>query len=88
VNVTLILVILLALLLTGTPISIALGMTVLTFLVLLSSFSIDTVDIVSQRLFTGLESFAIMAVPFFVLSGSFPPMAASRAESSVSRWRW
>src|SRR5258708_2003916 len=58
-------------LLTGTPISIALGMTVLTFLALFSSFSIDTVDIVSQRLFTGLESFAIMAVPFFVLSGSF-----------------
>ncbi|HKB82484.1 MAG TPA: TRAP transporter large permease subunit [Burkholderiales bacterium] len=70
-NVTLILAILLAMLLTGTPISIALGMTVLTFLALFSSFSIDTVDIVSQRLFTGLESFAIMAVPFFVLSGSF-----------------
>ena len=70
-NVTLILVILLVLLLTGTPISIALGMTVLTFLALFSSFSIDTVDIVSQRLFTGLESFAIMAVPFFVLSGTF-----------------
>src|SRR5258708_10226402 len=46
-------------------------MTVLTFLALFSSFSIDTVDIVSQRLFTGLESFAIMAVSFFVLSGSF-----------------
>ena len=49
-NVTLILVIFLALLLTGTPISIALGMTVLTFLALFSSLSIDTVDIVSQRL--------------------------------------
>ncbi|HEX4985116.1 MAG TPA: TRAP transporter large permease subunit [Burkholderiales bacterium] len=70
-NVMLILVILIALLLTGTPISIALGMTVLAFLALFSSFSLDTVDIVSQRLFTGLESFAIMAVPFFVLSGSF-----------------
>ena len=69
-NVTLILLILLLLLLTGTPISIALGMTVLTFLVLFSSFALDTVDIVSQRLFTGLESFAIMAVPFFVLSGT------------------
>jgi len=69
-NVTLILLILLLLLLTGTPISIALGMTVLTFLTLFSSFALDTVDIVSQRLFTGLESFAIMAVPFFVLSGT------------------
>lgn len=67
----LILVILLLLLLTGTPISIALGMTVLTFLALFSSLSLDTVDIISQRLFTGLESFAIMAVPFFILSGVF-----------------
>jgi C4-dicarboxylate transporter, DctM subunit len=63
--------ILLVLLLTGTPISIALGMTVLTFIVLFSSFSLETVDVVSQRLFTGLESFAIMAVPFFILSGAF-----------------
>lgn len=63
--------ILLLLLLTGTPISIALGMTVLTFLLGFSSFSMDTVNIISQRLFTGLESFAIMAVPFFVLSGQF-----------------
>lgn len=63
--------ILLLLLLTGTPISIALGMTVLVFLMGFSSFSMDTVNIISQRLFTGLESFAIMAVPFFVLSGQF-----------------
>ncbi|HWQ37659.1 MAG TPA: TRAP transporter large permease subunit [Burkholderiales bacterium] len=63
--------ILIVLLLTGTPISIALGMTVLTFLVLFSSFSLETVDVISQRLFTGLESFAIMAVPFFILSGAF-----------------
>ncbi len=63
--------ILLALLATGTPISIALGLTVLAFLAGFSSFSMETVDIVSQRLFTGLESFAIMAIPFFVLAGAF-----------------
>ncbi|MEX0959743.1 MAG: TRAP transporter large permease subunit [Burkholderiales bacterium] len=67
----LILTILLVLLLTGTPISIALGMTVLTFLVLFASFSMAMVDVLSQRLFTGLESFAIMAVPFFILAGVF-----------------
>ncbi len=66
-----ILLLLLLLLLTGTPISIALGLTVLVYLVGFSSFSMETVDIVSQRLFTGLESFAIMAVPFFVLAGAF-----------------
>jgi len=58
-------------LITGTPISIALGMTVMTFLVFFSSFDMTTVNIISQRLFTGLESFAIMAVPFFVLAGAF-----------------
>ncbi|MGC2047387.1 MAG: TRAP transporter large permease subunit [Gallionella sp.] len=63
--------ILLLLLITSTPISIALGMTVLVFLLGFSSLSFETVNIISQRLFTGLESFAIMAVPFFVLSGQF-----------------
>jgi C4-dicarboxylate transporter DctM subunit len=63
--------ILLVLLATGTPISIALGLTVLAFLVGFSDFSMETVDIVSQRLFTGLESFALMAIPFFVLAGAF-----------------
>jgi len=63
--------ILLILLLTSTPISIALGTTVLIYLLGFSSFSMSTVNIISQRLFTGLESFSIMAVPFFVLSGQF-----------------
>lgn len=67
----LIMVILALMLATGTPISIALGMTVLVFMLFFSSFDMMTVNIISQRLFTGLESFAIMAVPFFVLAGAF-----------------
>lgn len=63
--------ILLTLLLTSTPISIALGSTVLIYLLGFSSFSFTTVNIISQRLFTGLESFSIMAIPFFVLAGQF-----------------
>jgi C4-dicarboxylate transporter DctM subunit len=63
--------ILLVLLATGTPISIALGLTVLVFLVGFSDFSLDTADIVSQKLFTGIESFSIMAIPFFILAGTF-----------------
>jgi C4-dicarboxylate transporter, DctM subunit len=70
-TVLIILAILLLLLLTGTPISIALGLTVLVYMVGFSDFSLETVDIISQRLFTGLESFAIMAVPFFILAGAF-----------------
>jgi len=67
----LIMTILVLMLITGTPISIALGMTVLVFMLFFSSFDMMTVNIISQRLFTGLESFSIMAVPFFVLAGAF-----------------
>src|SRR5437016_13618340 len=54
--------------LTGMPISIALGLTVLMFLFTMTSIPIE---IISQRLFTGLDSFAIMAIPFFILAGNF-----------------
>jgi C4-dicarboxylate transporter, DctM subunit len=63
--------ILLILLLTSTPISIALGTTVLIYMLGFSSFSFNTINIISQRLFTGLEIFSIMAIPFFILSGQF-----------------
>ena len=59
-------ILLFVLLLTGTPISIALGMAVLVFLFTLSQIPIE---IITQKLFTGLDNFAIMAVPFFILSG-------------------
>jgi C4-dicarboxylate transporter, DctM subunit len=59
---------LIVLLLTGMPISIALGMSVLAFLFFFSNIPIE---IVSQRLFTGLDQFAIMAIPFFILAGAF-----------------
>ena len=57
---------LIVLLLSGMPISIALGMSVLAFLFFFSNIPIE---IVSQRLFTGLDQFAIMAIPFFILAG-------------------
>jgi C4-dicarboxylate transporter DctM subunit len=71
VTAAIIMIILVLMLVTGTPISIALGMTVLVFMLFFSSFDMMTVNIISQRLFTGLESFSIMAVPFFVLAGAF-----------------
>ncbi len=58
----------LVLLLTGMPISIALGMTVLTFVYTMTHIP---VDIVAQKLFTGIEKFEIMAIPFFILAGNF-----------------
>lgn len=57
-----------ALMLTGMPISIALGMTVLAFLFFLTQVPIDSVAL---KLFTGIEKFEIMAIPFFILAGNF-----------------
>jgi C4-dicarboxylate transporter, DctM subunit len=59
---------LVALMLTGMPISIALGLTVLTFLFTMTQVPIDTVAL---KLFTGIEKFEIMAIPFFILAGNF-----------------
>ena len=59
---------LIALMLTGMPISIALGLTVLTFLFFLTSVPIEAVAL---KLFTGIENFEIMAIPFFILAGNF-----------------
>ena len=61
-------ILLIAFMVTGTPVSIALGLTVLTFLFVLSDVPIEAV---SMKLFTGLDNFPIMAIPFFILAGNF-----------------
>ena len=67
-NTLIIFVLLLALMLTGMPISISLGLTVLTFLFTMTSVPIESVAL---KLFTGIEKFEIMAIPFFILAGNF-----------------
>src|SRR3954466_7726373 len=59
---------LIVLMLTGMPISIALGLTVLTYLFALTDVPIEAVAL---KLFTGIENFEIMAIPFFILAGNF-----------------
>jgi len=61
-------IILLVLMLTGMPISISLGLTVLTFLFTMTQVPIESVAL---KLFTGIEKFEIMAIPFFILAGNF-----------------
>jgi C4-dicarboxylate transporter DctM subunit len=56
------------LMLTGMPISIALGLTVLTFLFTMTQVPLESVAL---KLFTGIEKFEIMAIPFFILAGNF-----------------
>ena len=60
--------ILAVLMLTGMPVSIALGLTVLTFLFTLTQVPLEAVAL---KLFTGIEKFEIMAIPFFILAGNF-----------------
>ena len=57
-----------ALMLTGMPISISLGLTVLTFLFAMTQVPLESVAL---KLFTGIEKFEIMAIPFFILAGNF-----------------
>lgn len=59
---------LLVLMLTGMPISISLGLTVLTFLLTMTQVPLESVAL---KLFTGIEKFEIMAIPFFILAGNF-----------------
>ncbi|HCX32350.1 MAG TPA: C4-dicarboxylate ABC transporter permease [Rhodocyclaceae bacterium] len=67
-NTWIIFTLLLALMLTGMPISISLGLTVLTFLFTMTQVPIESVAL---KLFTGIEKFEIMAIPFFILAGNF-----------------
>ena len=67
-NALIIFVLLLVLMLTGMPISISLGLTVLTFLFTMTDVPIESVAL---KLFTGIEKFEIMAIPFFILAGTF-----------------
>ncbi|MQA39812.1 TRAP transporter large permease [Rugamonas aquatica] len=59
---------LLALMLTGIPVSIALGLTVLMFMYLLTHVPVEAVAL---KLFSGIEKFEIMAIPLFILAGNF-----------------
>ncbi len=59
---------LILLMLTGMPISIALGLTVLGFLFSMTQMPLESVAL---KLFTGIEKFEIMAIPFFILAGNF-----------------
>lgn len=67
-NASIIFVLLILLMLTGMPISISLGLTVLTFLFTMTQVPIESVAL---KLFTGIEKFEIMAIPFFILAGNF-----------------
>ena len=67
-NAWIIFALLVGLMLTGMPVSISLGLTVLTYLFTMTTVPIESVAL---KLFTGIEKFEIMAIPFFILAGNF-----------------
>ena len=67
-NALIIFTLLVLLMLTGMPVSIALGLTVMSFFFFLSDVPMASVG---MKLFEGLNSFPIMAIPFFILAGNF-----------------
>jgi C4-dicarboxylate transporter DctM subunit len=67
-NALIIFALLIVLMLSGMPISIALGLTVFTFLFTMTDVPVQAVAL---KLFTGIEKFEIMAIPFFILAGNF-----------------
>jgi len=81
---------LVGLMLTGMPISISLGLTVLTYLFTMTTVPIESVAL---KLFTGIEKFEIMAIPFFILAGNFLTHGGvarrmiNFASSMVGHWR-
>ncbi len=60
----------LVLLVLGTPISVSIGISTLCTMLLSIDF-LPSVTTVAQRMATGLDSFALLAIPFFILSGQF-----------------
>lgn len=62
----------------GIPIAFVLGITSLSALIVLSNIPLH---LIPQRLFTGMDSFPIMAVPFFILAGNL--MNASKITDRI-----
>jgi len=90
VNAAIIFILLFGLMLTGMPVSISLGLTVLSFLFFMTDVPIEAVAL---KLFTGIEKFEIMAIPFFILAGNFLTHGGvarrmiNFATSMVGHWR-
>ena len=52
----------------GMPVGVALGLTVLSFMFIFTDVPLESVAL---KMFTGIEKFEIMAIPFFILAGNF-----------------
>ena len=69
-SVLVLVIVFLILLMIGVPISISIGISSLCTMLISIDF-LPAVTTVAQRMATGLDSFALLAIPFFILSGQF-----------------
>jgi len=74
-----------ALMLAGVPVALAMIVASLAY-VMLSGTIPDFVVI--HRMYGGLDSFPLLAVPFFILAGNLMNSAGSPTASTTSRSRW
>lgn len=56
------------LMLVGMPIGVALGLTVITYMAFWTPVPLESVAL---KMFTGIEKFELLAIPFFILAGTF-----------------
>ncbi len=82
----LIAVVLILVLLSGAPVAFSLGAVAVGFLVIFDG--IDSLDVIADTLFGGLNEFALLSIPMFILMGA--AVASSRAGSdlyeALERW--
>ncbi|HRK87421.1 MAG TPA: TRAP transporter large permease subunit, partial [Alcaligenes faecalis] len=84
ITVTLITLLTLILMLIGMPIGFAITAGVLAALVALGDISLMAVP---QQLFSGLDSFSLLAIPFFVLAGSLTSRLLDFANALLGRFK-
>jgi len=82
----LIIISLILLLLAGMPVAFALGSVAILFLVVFDG--VNSIDVIADTLFAGLNEFALLSIPMFILMGA--AIASSRAGSdlyeALERW--
>ena len=59
----------------GVPIAFGLGLSSIITLLVLDGFSLQSLTAVGQRMFNGINSFPLMAIPLFLLAGNLMTQA-------------
>ena len=75
----------LLLMLLGLPVALAMAVSSLVY-ILVTGITPDVT--LAQRMIAGVESFPLLAVPFFILAGNLMNIAGVTGRIYASRWRW